>query len=145
MGGEADRGDIKKNAEIIETTLDSFGIEARVVDVNRGPAITQYALQIAQGTKLTKITTLQNDLALALAAPTGQIRIEAPIPGKSLVGIEIPNRTPKFVSMKEMMASEEMKLAHSKLFVGGLSPIVIAKSYISVAGKGVYKNVMPTA
>ncbi len=118
IGGEADRGDIKKNAEIIETTLDSFGIEARVVDVNRGPAITQYALQIAQGTKLTKITTLQNDLALALAAPTGQIRIEAPIPGKSLVGIEIPNRTPKFVSMKEMMASEEMKSAHSKLSVG---------------------------
>lgn len=118
MGGEADRGDIKKNAEIIETTLDSFGIEARVVDVNRGPAITQYALQIASGTKLTKITTLQNDLALALAAPTGQIRIEAPIPGKSLVGIEIPNRTPKFVSMKEMMASEEMKSANSKLSVG---------------------------
>lgn len=118
MGGEADRGDIKKNAEIIETTLDSFGIEARVVDVNRGPAITQYALQIASGTKLTKITTLQNDLALALAAPTGQIRIEAPIPGKSLVGIEIPNRTPKFVSMKEMMASEEMKSSASKLSVG---------------------------
>ena len=118
MGGEADRGDVKKNAEIIETTLDSFGIEARVVDVNRGPAITQYALQIASGTKLTKITTLQNDLALALAAPTGQIRIEAPIPGKSLVGIEIPNRTPKFVSMKEMMASEEMKSASSKLSVG---------------------------
>ena len=118
MGGEADRGDVKKNAEIIETTLDSFGIEARVVDVNRGPAITQYALQIASGTKLTKITTLQNDLALALAAPTGQIRIEAPIPGKSLVGIEIPNRTPKFVSMKEMMASEEMKSANSKLSVG---------------------------
>lgn len=118
MGGEADRGDIKKNAEIIETTLDSFGIEARVVDVNRGPAITQYALQIASGTKLTKITTLQNDLALALAAPTGQIRIEAPIPGKSLVGIEIPNRTPKFVSMKEMMASEEMKSTNSKLSVG---------------------------
>ncbi len=118
MGGEADRGDIKKNAEVIETTLDSFGIEAHVVDVNRGPAITQYALQIASGTKLIKITTLQNDLALALAAPTGQIRIEAPIPGKSLVGIEIPNRTPKFVSMREMMASEEMKSAKSKLSVG---------------------------
>lgn len=118
LGGEADRGDVKKNAEIIETTLDSFGIEAHVVDVNRGPAVTQYALQIAQGTKLTKITTLQNDLALALAAPTGQIRIEAPIPGKSLVGIEIPNRTPKFVSMKEMMNSEEMKSSTSKLAVG---------------------------
>lgn len=118
IGGEADRGDVKKSAEIIENTLDSFGIQARVVDLNRGPAVTQYALEIAQGTKLTKITTLQNDLALALAAPTGQIRIEAPIPGKSLVGIEIPNRTPKFVSMKEMMASEEMKSAKSKLSVG---------------------------
>lgn len=118
IGGEADRGDVKKNAEDIETTLDSFGIEAHVVDVNRGPAVTQYALRIASGTKLTKITTLQNDLALALAAPTGQIRIEAPIPGKSLVGIEIPNRTPKFVSMKEMMNSDEMKSSSSKLAVG---------------------------
>ncbi len=91
-GSKADRGDIKENASIIESTLDSFGIRAKVAEVNGGPAITQYAIKIAEGTKLSKIKSLQTDLALALAAPTGQIRIEAPIPGRNLVGIEIPNR-----------------------------------------------------
>ena len=79
-GQKADRGDIKSNAQTIEKTLESFGIAAKIVEVNKGPAVTQYALEIARGTKLSKITALQNDLALALAAPTGQIRIEAPIP-----------------------------------------------------------------
>src|SRR3989338_526039 len=73
-GQKADRGDMKQNAETIEKTLESFGISARVVEVNLGPAVTQYALEIALGTKLSKITALSNDLALALAAPTGQIR-----------------------------------------------------------------------
>ena len=116
--GKADRGDVKKNADIIEQTLDSFGIKARVVEVNGGPAVTQYALEIALGTKLAKITTLQNDLALALAAPTGQIRIEAPIPGRSLVGIETPNRSPEFVSLKKMLTSKQLKGNASKLAVG---------------------------
>jgi S-DNA-T family DNA segregation ATPase FtsK/SpoIIIE len=117
VGGEADRGDIKKNADIIEKTLESFGIAARVGEVNLGPAVTQYALEIALGTKLSKITTLANDLALALAAPTGQIRIEAPIPGRSLVGIEVPNRTPEFVTLKSMLTSKQMEEAKSKLSV----------------------------
>lgn len=118
VGGKADRGDVKKNADIIEQTLDSFGIKARVAEVNGGPAVTQYALAISLGTKLTKITTLQNDLALALAAPTGQIRIEAPIPGRNLVGIEIPNHTPEFVSLRTMLASKQFKNHPSKLAVG---------------------------
>ncbi|MBU3957225.1 DNA translocase FtsK [Patescibacteria group bacterium] len=117
VGGKADRGDIKKNADIIEKTLESFGIAARVAEVNLGPAVTQYALEIALGTKLSKITTLANDLALALAAPTGQIRIEAPIPGRSLVGIEVPNRSPEFVTLKKMLTSEQMEKAKSKLSV----------------------------
>lgn len=117
VGGKADRGDIKKNADVIEKTLESFGIVARVAEVNLGPAVTQYALEIALGTKLSKITTLANDLALALAAPTGQIRIEAPIPGRSLVGIEVPNRNPEFVTLKKMLTSEQMKKAKSKLAV----------------------------
>lgn len=116
-GQKADRGDIKANAQIIEKTLESFGIAARVVEVNKGPAVTQYALEIAMGTKLSKITALQNDLALALAAPTGQIRIEAPIPGKSMVGVEIPNRSLEFVTLKTMLSSEVMKNAKSKLTV----------------------------
>lgn len=115
-GGNADRGDIKQNAAIIEKTLESFGITARVAEINKGPAVTQYALEIALGTKLSKITTLQNDLALALAAP-GQIRIEAPIAGRSLVGIEIPNRTPEFVTVRSILESDKMQNAKSKLAV----------------------------
>jgi DNA segregation ATPase FtsK/SpoIIIE, S-DNA-T family len=122
LGGKADRGDVKANASVIERTLDSFGIKARVVEVNLGPAVTQYALEIASGTKLTRITALQNDLALALAAPTGQIRIEAPIPGRSMVGIEIPNRLPEMVTLKQVLTSSPMKKAKGKLAVGlGLS------------------------
>ena len=115
--GRADRGDIKDNANIIEATLESFGITARVVEVNQGPAVTQYGLEVALGTKLSKITALERDLALALAAPTGTIRIEAPIPGRSLVGIELPNKSPEFVTIKKMLASEEMQEHPSKLAV----------------------------
>jgi len=113
--GKADRGDIKRNADVIEKTLESFGITARVVEVNLGPAVTQYALEVALGTKLSKITALERDLALALAAPTGTIRIEAPIPGRSLVGIELPNRIPEFVPLKKMLDSDIMKNSKSKL------------------------------
>lgn len=115
--GKADRGDIKGNAAIIEQTLESFGITARVVEVNLGPAVTQYALEVALGTKLSKVTALERDLALALAAPTGTIRIEAPIPGRSLIGIELPNRSPEFVSLKKMMESDIMRENDSKLAV----------------------------
>lgn len=118
IGDKANRGDVKKNADIIEQTLDSFGIKARVAEVNGGPAVTQYALEIALGTKLTRITALQNDLALALAAPTGQIRIEAPIPGRSLVGIEVPNQSPEFVGIKSMLMNKALKSHPSKLAVG---------------------------
>jgi len=106
--GSADRGDTKRSSDIIERTLDSFGIRARVAEVNNGPTVTQYAIEIAQGTKLTKITNLSSDLALALAATTGQVRIEAPIPGRSLVGIEIPNQKAEIVSLKRMLTSPAM-------------------------------------
>jgi S-DNA-T family DNA segregation ATPase FtsK/SpoIIIE len=97
--------------------LESFGITARVVEVNLGPAVTQYALEVALGTKLSKITSLERDLALALSAPTGTIRIEAPIPGRNLVGIELPNKSPEFVPLKKMMESEAMRENDSKLAV----------------------------
>ncbi|MBI4057892.1 DNA translocase FtsK [Candidatus Microgenomates bacterium] len=117
LGGKAERGDIKQHAAIIERTLESFGITARVVEVNLGPAVTQYALEVGLGTKLSKITALDRDLALALAAPTGQIRIEAPIPGRSLVGIELPNRSPEFVPLKRILESDEMRKSKSKLML----------------------------
>ncbi|NCN82682.1 MAG: DNA translocase FtsK [Candidatus Pacebacteria bacterium] len=114
-GGEADRGDVRKNAATIEATLDSFGIKAKVSEVNYGPSVTQYALEITRGTKLSKITGLATDLALALAAPTGQIRIEAPIAGRSLVGVEVPNYTAQYVTLRKMLASQQMKKHPSKL------------------------------
>jgi DNA segregation ATPase FtsK/SpoIIIE, S-DNA-T family len=119
---KADRGDVKQNAAIIESTFDSFGIKARVKEVNNGPAVTQYAIEISQGTKLSKITSLQNDLALALAAPQGQIRIEAPIPGRSMVGLELPNRSLEIVPLRKMLVDKTLKNASSKLtFALGLN------------------------
>ena len=139
---KADRGDIRKNADTIERTLESFGIRANVVEVNPGPAVTQYALKITLGTKLSRITSLSSDLALALAAPTGQVRIEAPIPGRDLVGIEIPNRGLEFVTLKRMLSSDTLRHAKGKLTVAlGLDvsgrPIVadIAKMpHVLIAG-----------
>ncbi len=116
-GGKADRGDVKETAAVIERTLQSFGITAKVVEVNLGPAVTQYALEIALGTKVSKITSLANDLALNTQAPTGQIRIEAPIPGRNLVGIEIPNKSLEVVTLRTMLSSEVMRKAKSKLAV----------------------------
>lgn len=114
---KAERGDINKIASTIEKTLQSFGVEARVAEVNLGPAVTQYALEIALGTKVSKITSLANDLALATEAPTGQIRIEAPIPGRNLIGIEIPNRSLEVVSLRTMLGSSVMQKGKSKLTV----------------------------
>lgn len=115
IGGKAERGDIKTNASIVERTLESFGIQAKVVEVNLGPAVTQYAIEVALGTKLSKITALSNDLALALAAPSGQIRIEAPIPGRALVGIELPNSAPEFVPLRRILEADVMRDSKSKL------------------------------
>lgn len=117
MPQKAERGDVKKVATVIEKTLESFGIEARVAEINLGPAVTQYALEIALGTKVSKITSLSNDLALATEAPTGQIRIEAPIPGRSMVGIEIPNSSLEVVSLKTMLSSSVMQKSKSRLTV----------------------------
>ncbi len=114
---KADRGDVKKIAGKIEETLGSFGIGAKVVEVNLGPAVTQYALQVPLGIKVSKITNLTNDIALNTEAPTGQIRIEAPIPGRNLVGIEIPNRSLEVVTLRTMLSSDLMKKNKSKLAV----------------------------
>ncbi|OGD92568.1 hypothetical protein A2697_04715 [Candidatus Curtissbacteria bacterium RIFCSPHIGHO2_01_FULL_41_44] len=117
-GASANRGNLKQNAAIIEKTLESFGITAKVAEINLGPTVTQYALEIPMGTKLSKIISLQNNLALALATPTGNVRIEAPIPGKSLVGIEIPNISPEIVSLKNVLASDLLRTNKSKTAVG---------------------------
>lgn len=115
--GGAERGDIEKNAQLIEQTLESFGVKARVADINLGPTVTQYALEAERGTKLSAITNLSSDLALALASKTGTVRIEAPIPGKSQVGVEVPNPKPQLVTLKEILTSEQMGQERSKLAI----------------------------
>lgn len=132
--GKANRGDIRENAATIEKTLESFGITAKVVEVNLGPAVTQYALEVSLGTKLSKITSLERDLALALSAPTGTIRIEAPIPGRNLVGIELPNISPELVPLRRLMESDALRDNHSKLAVS-LGLDVSGKAVVTEIGR----------
>lgn len=106
-------GDIRQNAAVIKKTLENFGIPVEMSGINTGPTVTQYTLKPAEGIKLSRITTLSNDLALSLAAHP--IRIEAPIPGKSLVGIEIPNKTRAQVRLKELIANSQFQNSSSNL------------------------------
>ena len=94
-------GDIKLGMEKIQKTLENFHIDVEMGEVQVGPTVTQYTLKPAEGIKLSRITALNNDLALAMAAHP--IRIEAPIPGKSLVGIEVPNQKPAIVRAREIL------------------------------------------
>lgn len=106
-------GDITVFSNIIKRTLADFGIKVEMGEVHVGPTVTQYTLKPAQGVKLSKITVLQNDLALALAAHP--IRIEAPIPGKSLVGIEIPNKVIALVRLRNLVENPEFQNSSSFL------------------------------
>jgi len=105
-----DKGDLTAKAKRIEETLTSFKVEARVREINPGPAVTQFTLEPGMGTKVRRITELQNDLALALAAPS--IRIEAPVPGMARVGLEIPNAKVATVGLRETLESE--RFTHGK-------------------------------
>ena len=105
--GTPSSGDIKANANIIKRTLQNFGIDVEMSEVNVGPSVTQYTLKPAEGVKLARITALHNDLALALAAHP--LRIEAPIPSKSLVGIEVPNRSIALVGLRSLLGMDEFK------------------------------------
>ena len=134
--GRPNTGDIKANANIIKRTLQNFGIEVEMDEITIGPTVTRYALKPAEGVKLSRIVGLQNDLALALAAHP--IRIEAPIPGKSLVGIEIPNRSKSIVGLATLLGDEK--------FQNSPKPLTIALGR-SISGKGIFGNLakMPHA
>lgn len=106
-------GNIAKNVDLIQKSLKDFGIQVSMGDVHIGPTVTQYTLKPTEGVKLTQITARQQDLALALAAHP--IRIEAPIPGKAAVGIEIPNKVAAVVTLREMLESESYLTAKSPL------------------------------
>ena len=127
--GKPNTGDIKANANIIKRTLANFGIEVEMDEITIGPTVTRYALKPAEGVKLSRIVGLQNDLALSLAAHP--IRIEAPIPGKSLVGIEIPNKSKSIVGLATLLSDE--KFTHSP------KPLTTALGR-NISGKAVFGN-----
>src|SRR5467141_2985515 len=108
--------EIKRNVKIIESTLETFGVSCKVVGVNPGPAVTQYELQPGPGIQVKRITALQNDLSLALAA--APLRIEAPIPGKSAVGIEVPNKSASLVTIREVIETAAFREGTNKLALG---------------------------
>jgi DNA segregation ATPase FtsK/SpoIIIE and related proteins len=110
--GAADHGEARRK---LEATLESFGVKATVLDVVRGPAVTRYEVQPAAGVKVSRIVSLTDDIALALAAK--DIRMEAPIPGKSAIGIEVPNTEVATVTLREVMESPVFQNAASKLSV----------------------------
>jgi S-DNA-T family DNA segregation ATPase FtsK/SpoIIIE len=113
--GKADAGNVKENAAIIQSTLSSFGIEVAMGEVNVGPTVTQYTMKPASGVKLQKITGLEHNLALALAAPA--IRVEAPIPGKGAVGVELPNKSIATVRLRQIMDTPDFQKAKSPLTI----------------------------
>lgn len=109
-------GDTKQNASIIKKTLENFGIPVEMSpEIIVGPSVTQYALKPAEGIKLSKITALSNDLSLSLASSS--IRIEAPIPGKSLVGVEVPNKSRAGVGLRELLSSDQCVQSGANLLI----------------------------
>lgn len=107
--------ELNENIKILEKTLESFGVKAKVVEVQQGPAITRYELQPPPGVKVSKIVNLTDDLSLALAA--SGVRIEAPVPGKAVVGIEVPNKETSLVCFREIITTDKFQNALSKLTI----------------------------
>ncbi len=108
--------ELKSNAELLVSTLSSFGVSAEITDISRGPTVTRYELKPASGVRISKITNLSDDIALNLAATN--VRIEAPIPGKAAVGIEIPNTLKNTVSMRELVDTPDFGAQKSILSAG---------------------------
>lgn len=123
---------VLKNASLLEKTLSDFGVEAKVNQVTVGPTITRYELQPSPGVKVSKIVNLTDDIALSLAAKS--IRIEAPIPGKSAIGIEVPNEEAQMVTLREVLESDEFNKFESPLAMG-LGKDIAGKPIIADIGK----------
>ncbi len=130
--GKPGVGDIKANTNIIKRTLQNFGINVEMDEVSVGPSVTRYALKPAQGVKLSRIVGLQNDLSLALAAHP--IRIEAPIPGKSLLGIEIPNSVRTTVGLASLFKESAFQDPNEPLLIA-LGRSVTGKPYFGHLSK----------
>ena len=125
-----DKEDLKKDGEKLIETLNSFNIPCNILQINKGPTITRYEIQPAPGIKVSRITALSNDIALALA--TSEIRMEAPIPGKAAIGIEVPNRAKTSVYLRSMIESREYKTISTNL------PFALGKD---IAGKSIIVSI----
>jgi S-DNA-T family DNA segregation ATPase FtsK/SpoIIIE len=130
--GKPSTGDIKVNANLIQRTLSNFGIAVEMDEITIGPTVTRYAMKPAQGVRLSKIASLQNELALALAAKS--IRIEAPIPGRSLVGIEVPNTKKSTIGLGTQLSEKTFQDPGKPLLVS-LGKGVSGKSHFANIGK----------
>lgn len=125
-----DKADLKKEGEKLIETLGNFNIQCNILQINKGPTITRYELQPAPGIKVSRITSLANDLALSLA--TSEIRMEAPIPGKSAIGIEVPNKVKSSVFLRNLIESKEYKAAETNI------PFALGKD---IAGKNIVASI----
>jgi len=108
--------EMQRNIATLERTLEEFGIDANVVEVAAGPTITRYEIQLGPGIRVARITALADNIAMNLAA--SHVRVEAPIPGKSAIGVEVPNIQPTMVSLREVVSSQEFQQAKSRLILG---------------------------
>lgn len=124
---------INHNVEVLQQVLKDFGVEGRVVAINPGPTVTQYEMEIKSGTKVSKVASLNKEIALALAAR--DVRIEAPIPGKSTIGVEIPNKVKSSVTVREILETVPSSYSDAKLLV------TLGKN---IMGKPVYAEINKT-
>jgi S-DNA-T family DNA segregation ATPase FtsK/SpoIIIE len=129
--GKPTVGDVKANANIIKRTLQNFGIDVEMDEVSIGPSVTRFALKPAEGVRLSRIVSLQNNLELALAA--SPVRIEAPIPGKALVGIEVPNQSRTMLGMGSILSNDEFKDPKKPLMIALGSDISGTAHYANLA------------
>ncbi len=121
----------KAKARVIQTTLKNFGINASVVQIEVGPTVLRFSLSLTVGTKVSRIKNLSNDLALALASQSSSVRVEAPIPGTSFVGVEIPNPTPNYVYTREMVKKLRKEAGKYEL------PLILGKD---ITGKTIIRD-----
>jgi S-DNA-T family DNA segregation ATPase FtsK/SpoIIIE len=129
--GKPTVGDVKANANIIKRTLQNFGIDVEMDEVSIGPSVTRFALKPAEGVRLSRIVSLQNNLELALAA--SPVRIEAPIPGKALVGVEVPNQSRTMLGMGSILSNDEFKDPKKPLMIALGSDISGTPHYANLA------------
>lgn len=127
---KGDKEDLRKEAEKLIETLANFNIQCNILQINKGPTITRYELQPAPGIKVSRITSLTNDLALSLA--TSEIRMEAPIPGKSAIGIEVPNKVKTSVFLRNLIESKDYKSVNTNI------PFALGKD---IAGKNIIASI----